>query len=263
MSDERLTDGWEPDLEAGDSLLRRFVLANADRNAFVASCSGGRSERWDDLAVADPVSPIMFDNAAVLLRPPAYIDLPDTLRRLMNFYPPERHFVLLSAWPTPDLGATGMELMGHPPFMMRPPGGMPPPLPRGFEIVPVTDRRTLDDFVNTLVEAYPLPGAQGTILGDVRVLRGPIRLFVGYADGRPVATSGARLGHGIVDVEWVSTLPSHRGRGIGAALTWAATLVGPAEPATLIASDDGQPVYEAMGYIRLMRLTMWHRPPQV
>jgi hypothetical protein len=28
----------------------------------------------------------------------------------------------------------------------------------------------------------------------------------------------------------------------------------------LIASDDGQPVYQAMGYLRLMRLTMWHRP---
>jgi hypothetical protein len=45
-------------------------------------------------------------------------------------------------------------------------------------------------------------------------------------------------------------------------VTWAATLVDPALPAVLIASDDGQGVYRAMGYIRVQRLTMWHRPPR-
>ncbi|MFG3439420.1 hypothetical protein ACGF0J_19450 [Nonomuraea sp. NPDC047897] len=263
MGGAHLTDGWEPGLDAGDSVLRRFVLANADRNAFVASCAGGRSRRWPDLAVADPASPVLFDNAAVLLRPPPYVDLADVVRRVAEFYPPERHFVFLSAWPTPDLSGAGLLLMGHPPFMLRPPGGTPPPIPQGLRIVPVTGQESLDDFVRTLVRAYPLPEARGTVLGDVRVLRGPVRLFVGYDGDRPVATSGARLGHGIVDVEWVSTLPSHRRRGIGAALTWAATLVSPTLPATLIASDEGQPVYEAMGYLRVMRLTMWHRPPVV
>ena len=260
MADEHLTHGWEPELDAGDSLLRQFVLANADRNEYLASWSGGRHERWPDLAAADPASPVLFDNAAVLLQPPAYVDLADVVRRLIAFYPPDRHFVFLSPWPTPDLTGHGLELMGHPPFMVRPPGGTAPALPAGLELVPVTDKRTLDDFVRTLVTAYPMPGADGTPLSDARVLDGPIRLFVGYVDGQPVATSGARLGHGIVDVEWVATLPGYRGRGIGAALTWAATLTNPAEPATLIASDDGQPVYEAMGYLRLMRLTLWHRP---
>ncbi|MEU7898258.1 GNAT family N-acetyltransferase [Nonomuraea sp. NPDC049152] len=261
MSDEHLTHGWEPDLDAGDSLVRRFVLANADRNAFVAACAGGRAERWEDLAVADPASQVLFDNAAVLLRPPAYIDLADTLRRLLAFYPPERHFVFLSVWPTPDLSGEGLELMGHPPLMLRPPGGTRPAVPETLRIVPVADRLGLDDFVGTLVEAYPMPEAKGTIFGDVRVLRGPVKLFVGYVGDQPVATSGARLGHGIVDVEWVSTLPAYRGRGIGTALTWAATAVEPDQPAMLIASDEGRPVYEAMGYLRLMRLTMWHRPP--
>jgi hypothetical protein len=31
-------------------------------------------------------------------------------------------------------------------------------------------------------------------------------------------------------------------------------------PAVLIASDDGQGVYESMGFVRLLRLTMWDRP---
>jgi hypothetical protein len=120
----------------------------------------------------------------------------------------------------------------------------------------------LRQFLDTIVEAYPMPNAGGSPLGDLSILGGPIRLFVGYLDGVPVATAGARIGHGLVDVEWVSCQPTARRRGIGAALTWAATLTEPSLPAALIASDDGQSVYEAMGYIRLLRMTMWHRPPR-
>jgi hypothetical protein len=242
-------------------LVRRFVLASADRNEFMATCAGGRHRRWPDLAVADPGSPVLFDNAAVLLQPPPYIDLADAVRRMLGFYPADRHFVLLSAWPTPDLTPAGLRLMGHPPLMVRPAGGAAPATPDGVTVARVTDRAGLADFVSTLIEGYPMSGVEGSVLADPAVLDGPVRLFVAYADGRPVATAGARLGHGIVDVEWVSTRPSHRRRGIGAAVTWAATLASPGDPATLIASDDGQPVYEAMGYVRLMRLTMWHRPP--
>ncbi|MGZ4736842.1 MAG: GNAT family N-acetyltransferase, partial [Acidimicrobiia bacterium] len=64
-----------------------------------------------------------------------------------------------------------------------------------------------------------------------------------------------------VDVEWVATHEDVRGRGFGAAVTWAATLAAPDTPAVLIASDPGQPVYERMGYVRLMRLTMWGAAP--
>jgi GNAT superfamily N-acetyltransferase len=257
-----LTHGWEPGLPAGDSLLRRFVLANADRNAFMAECAGGREQRWDDLAIADPASPILFDNAAVLLQPPEYTDLGDAVARTLKFFPPERHFIFVSVWPTADLSRAGLELMGHPPLMFRPPGGpVPVQPPAELVIRRVIDRETLAEFVRTLVEGYPMPGAAGTVLTDPRVLAGPIALFTGYVDGVPVATAGARTGHGIVDVEWVATLPQHRGRGYGAALTWAATTASPEDPALLIASDDGQPVYERLGFVRLQRLTLWHRPP--
>ncbi len=37
-------------------------------------------------------------------------------------------------------------------------------------------------------------------------------------------------------------------------------MADPDSPAVLIASDDGQPDYEAMGHLRLLRLTIWHRP---
>ena len=76
-------------------------------------------------------------------------------------------------------------------------------------------------------------------------------------DDRPVACSGAHVTDGCVDVEYVATHEEARGRGIGAALTWRATLADPAKPAVLIASDPGQPVYERMGYLRVQRITMW------
>jgi hypothetical protein len=58
-------------------------------------------------------------------------------------------------------------------------------------------------------------------------------------------------------VEWISARPEARGRGVGAAVTWAATMADPTRPAMLIASDLGQPVYARMGYLRVTRFTLW------
>lgn len=258
---EHLTSGWEPDLPADDTLLRSFVLATADHSAYAAQCTGGRTGRWDDAAAADPASPVFFDNMAVLLRPPAYGDVVATLARLGAFYPPERHVCLLSVWPTPDLSGAGWELVGHPPLMLRPPGGSAPPLPPGVRIEEVTDAAGLATYFRVLMAAFGMSPPDGVPMLDERILGGPARFWLGLLDGEPVGTAGARLGHGLVDVEYISTLPEARGRGIGAALTWTATLADPALPAVLLASDDGQPVYGRMGYLRLLRATLWHRPP--
>ena len=67
---------------------------------------------------------------------------------------------------------------------------------------------------------------------------------------------------GLVEVDWIATLPAHRGRGYGAALTWAAATIRPELPAALIASDDGAPVYRRLGFLPVNRCTLWHRPPQ-
>jgi GNAT superfamily N-acetyltransferase len=256
-----LTHGWEPDLAASDSLLRRYVIATADRGEAMARAIGGRARRTEVYSAADPASPVMFDNAVVVLQPSSYVDIEEAIVEALAWYPPERHVVVLSPFPTPDFGGLGLSLMGHPPLMYRPAGGAAPTLPDGLVIHEVDDSTDLADFVRTLVEAYPMPGGESSGIADARILDGSIRLFVGRVDGVTVATSGARIGHGVNDVEWVSTRESHRRRGIGQALTWAATLAAPELPAVLIASDDGQRMYESMGYVRLLRLTMWHRPP--
>jgi predicted N-acetyltransferase YhbS len=92
------------------------------------------------------------------------------------------------------------------------------------------------------------------------VVDGRTRVFVGYVDGEPAATSAAHSAAGLTVVENVAVLPSARGRGAGAALTWAATTAWPGQPAALVASDAGQPVYERLGYLRLVRWTCWVKP---
>lgn len=260
MSDEHLIHGWELDVAADDTILRAFVLSTAEVTGWIARQVGGRAERWDDAAAADAASPMFFDNYALLLTPPAYTNLDEVVARLTSFYPPERHWMLLSVWPTPDLSGHGFSLMGHPPFMTRAAGGSAPPVPDGLEIVEVSNAAGLTDAVAVLGSGFGMT-VDGSPMADARVLGGPLRMWVGYADGRAVATAAARLGHGIVDVEAVATVPDCRGRGFGEALTWAATMADPMLPAVLYSSDVGRPIYERMGYLSQCRFTLWHRPP--
>ena len=88
----------------------------------------GRVERTDVAAVADTGSPILFDNNVCFLRPVTADEARAAVAEALALMPPERPFVVLSAWPIPDAGDLGIQLMGHPPFMFRlagPPGSKP------------------------------------------------------------------------------------------------------------------------------------------
>jgi GNAT superfamily N-acetyltransferase len=255
-----LTTGWEADVGAEDSLLRGFVLSTADRSAVLAEAGGGDVRRTDRAVFADGRSPVLFDNVVTLLHPVTAAEAREVVDEALDFLPPERPFVVLSVWPIPEAGDLGIQLMGHPPFMFRPVGPPPDGWDAGLELREVTDADGLATFFRTITEAYPMP-ADDSALAHEGVLGSGIRLWVGYEDGRPVGTAGTYVAHGSNDVEWVSVYDADRGKGYGAALTYAATLADPTLPAVLIASDPGQPVYERMGYVRLTRLNLWFRPP--
>jgi GNAT superfamily N-acetyltransferase len=85
-------------------------------------------------------------------------------------------------------------------------------------------------------------------------------MWVGFVDGRPVCTSAAYVGGGLLGVYAVATAPEARGRGYGEALTWAAMGFRPDLPAALQASPMGKPVYERMGYRAMGEFTVWERP---
>jgi len=257
---ERLENGWYADTPTGDNLLRDHFMGFADYMVAAGRAGGYPVLDDDEVGALDGGVPHPFVRAAVLRRPP-----PDTAAigdRLNAFFGGDDMYgVFVPACAAPP---EGFGLGGHPPFMVRPAGGLLPPSPPGLRIESVHDEAGMADFERGMIAGYPVPELDGAAPGTgfpARLLEVPnIHFWVGYEDGRPVATAGALVHHGLNHVEWISALPEVRGRGYGAAMTWQATLADSSLPAALIASDDGRPVYERMGYLPVVRCTFWMGP---
>jgi len=250
---EHLTDGWEPDTPESDTLVRAAVEIHAAWLAATAESKGRpwrRTGSWVGAYLGDHGE---LTNMVMPLRPTDADGFAELLGEVGELVPPTAPYVLLSAFPTPDLSSHGLVRVGHPPLMARPAAPGPEGLPEGVEVREVGSD---DDFAlarRIIVEGYPLPDTEPLAVTD--------RAFIGYADGEPVAVGAAYEVHGMTLVVYVAALPAARGRGVGAAVTWAATLCQPSKPAVLVASDDGRPVYERMGFVAIERWTAWLRPP--
>jgi hypothetical protein len=259
---EHLPDAWDATLPRGDNLIKDYVHGYADLMEAMATALDWPSVRTERFVAVDATTSFPFQNCVVPLRPFGTDEVDDVIGEAESFFRARDGgpFLLWGGFSIPDLSDRGWSLMGHPPLMLRPAGGEAPPLPDGLEITPVRTVDDLGEFTSTLVEAFPVPELAGLPLGGY----GPALLdidgwtmWVGRIKGRPVATASAWVHGGVVDVEWISARSETRGRGVGAAVTWAATMAAPSRPAMLIASDLGQPVYERMGYLRLTRFTLW------
>jgi GNAT superfamily N-acetyltransferase len=257
---EPLPDGWRAGTPRGDTLLRAYAEAFADLNEKLAKAAGYETVRTPDFAACDAHMPFAFSNAAVLLRPIHEPDDP-VIDALAAFFAPDDErtpFLVWSATPTPSFAGRGWSLIGHPPLMLRPALPAQPAAPDGISIVEVTTAEQLAVFDATVVEAFPVPEMAGRRMFPDGVLAAPgWRTWLGLMDGKPVGTAAAHVSDAFVDVGWISTHPDARGRGVGEAMTWTATLAAPEKPAMLFASDLGRPVYERMGYLNLARLTLW------
>ncbi|MFP5253774.1 MAG: N-acetyltransferase [Actinomycetes bacterium] len=257
---EHLADGWETDAPAGDSLKRRSVLVHASWPVAVASALGRparRTDRWAAGFVGDTGE---LTNAAVMLRPIDQAETAAVVRELAELVPPGSTYFLLDPFEGRSFADAGLALLGHPPWMVRFPGPRLGADPEGVEVHEVTDPATLAVAEQVLVEGYPLPDTRPGDLFAPALLDGATRVFLAHVDGQPAAVAAAHHAAGTTLVEYVAALPSARGRGAGAAATWAATTCVPDAPAVLVASDDGRPTYERMGYIAVERWTAWLRP---
>jgi GNAT superfamily N-acetyltransferase len=249
-----LDDGWEPGLET-DTLLRAATEAWIADAARVARSMGGRVDDQGDVVLVDTGFPSLLTASAFLRGSVPAQRIGDAVT---GWFPGA--FAVVSPVPTADLGPLGLSLVGHPPFMVRPAGGGPTEGTRPVQ--EVTDAAGLAAWERCFVEGFPLPDGgtswtPGAVV-DERVLGEAGRYWVGRDDdGRVVTCSAACVHAGVVEVTYVATMPGARGRGWGAAATWAATLLDPALPAVLVASDDGRPVYERMGFLAVSRWTMW------
>ncbi len=257
--DEHLATGWEPDLPAEDSLKRQAVLAHAGWATEVARRSGRPWYDGDAWAGGAPSERGLFANWVVPKQP---VDPGVLVAEVDALFPAGVPYLFVSAWPTPDLRPHRLGLAGHPPLMARFPQTVTEPPVTDLEIRRVRDAAGLADVERVLIEGYPVPELQpftpGSLL-DPAILDGPAALWVGYDDDTPLATATAYSAAGLTLVENVAVMPAARGRRAGAAITWTATSHWPDQPAVLIASDDGQPVYQRLGYQRLERWTVWVR----
>jgi ribosomal protein S18 acetylase RimI-like enzyme len=218
-------------------------------------------ERWEDAWAADLNSLSPYPNSATLLRPLTEDAAPELVSRLGAFYAgqPGGPWLIWSAWPTPDLSAYGMQLMGHPPLMVRLPGALPPTPPE-LRIVEAHDDATLRDLDSVMIHGYPISELRaGGRLTDERALGGPLRFFVGYLGDEPVTCAASLLGEQELGIYMVATHPHARGKGYGGAVTSAAVASAPDLPATLQASDDGQPVYARLGFQTVTPFTLWFK----
>jgi GNAT superfamily N-acetyltransferase len=87
-----------------------------------------------------------------------------------------------------------------------------------------------------------------------------LTLLLASLDGYPVGTAIAATDGAVLNVAGVAVLKSARRQGIGTAVTAACLATAPALPAVLSSSEEGHPVYRALGFTDAGPTTLWWRP---
>jgi len=126
-------------------------------------------------------------------------------------------------------------------------------VPDGYTIAPVTDAAGVRDVLEAVAVPFDMPEEIASVLARPEAVLSPITAAVVArgGDGRPVAAAWTLVSHGVAGIGLVGTLEHARGRGLGAAVTWAAMRAGyemGATSAALQASPMGRSVYARMGY---------------
>jgi GNAT superfamily N-acetyltransferase len=250
------------------------VLAAADRNMVTAwlgivsvAPSPGIAEE-DGLLLLRSGVPVSLFNPAFVTAAPA--DPAATVDKIVEHY--KAHalpFVLYfrdEVAPNVAGPAEAAGLVEHfrPPLMVLDPipGEAAQAKPDNLRISTL-DESNLDGYGSVLSEGFGMPrDIVEQILGTSLLRVDGLTGFLGTIDGEPVGTSGLFDAHGLAGVYNVATVPAARGKGVGAALTWAAALAGAATGASvsvLQASEAGMPVYERMGYRTATRYRQFER----
>lgn len=161
--------------------------------------------------------------------------------------------------------AAGFQAAGFMPFMVHPDSpsasaDLPPELEEGIP----EDPEQLDAWAKALAAGFGMPESLAAGFAWPEILKADDwRVFTANRGDKAVGTSWACYGNGVTGVFSVSTLPSERRKGVGAALTVAAMRTGALAGdniAYLEASEMGYPVYEKLGFQTMSNGSLYTLP---
>lgn len=262
---EHLTTGWEPNAPIEDTLLRRYVCCWARLCEAFATAAGGRATQTPAFAAADTRRPSGWYNTATLLQPPGADTFEATLHDIEAFFAGGSGEALLwSVWPTPDLHGRGWRLEGHPPILVRAPADVvAPPAAPDIWLTEVVDAADLAVWERVAIDGFPLPelaeAAPGS-LADPRILDDArLRLTVGWDHAQAVSVGAQFADCGINCFALGVTLPEARRRGHWRAHAIDRLTRHPELWTVGHFSDDSRPPAEALGFVAILRTTLWTR----
>lgn len=252
-----------------------------DRAATVAASDGSLFEAWRTLARSSEAGevveedgllfvsfgiPVVLLNAVFLTAPPAGAAGADALVERARSFFGRRELPFLLRMPEAVAAAVqraarraGMVELDPLPGMML--DAMPPafpPRPGGLVVRPAQPgEQSMDDYRRVLSDGFDVPpGLAQIFAAGPAVAAGRIRPVVGYVGDDPVGCSAMLLTGSVAGIYNVAVVPEQRGRGFGAALTWAAVAAGReagAGVAVLQSTPLGEPVYSRMGFRTVTR----------
>jgi ribosomal protein S18 acetylase RimI-like enzyme len=151
--------------------------------------------------------------------------------------------------------AAGLQLVYSMPEMTLAERLEPPQLPSGSELRKLDDPGQAPAFWRIATAAYASNGFPPEVFAGYTnhagLLAENVVAFLALLDGEPAAIAMTIVGHGVAGIYWVGSLERARGKGLGRAVTMAATNAGfdlGADVASLQASPMGKPIYLGLGY---------------
>lgn len=151
--------------------------------------------------------------------------------------------------------AAGLQLVYAMPEMTLGERLEPPELPPGVELRRLIEIEQATDFWRVATASYASigfpPEAFAGYTNQAGLLAENVVALLALLDGEPAGIAMTMVSHGVAGIYWVGSLERARGKGIGRAVTVAATNAGfdlGADVASLQASPMGKPIYLVLGY---------------
>jgi ribosomal protein S18 acetylase RimI-like enzyme len=163
--------------------------------------------------------------------------------------------------------AAGFQLVYEMPEMTLGRKLEPPELPPGTELRKLTAIEQVTDFWQVATSSYSSIGFPPEVLAGYTnhagLLAENVVAFTALLDGEPAGIAMTIVSHGVAGIYWVGSLEQARGKGLGRAVTVAATNAGfdlGADVASLQASPMGKPIYLELGYETAFEYQMMMSP---